>query len=63
LKQLSLQQLGNIEVTTAAKEPEEVCKTAAAIYVILFIDVGIWIVEVAICFSLFPIRKGNESHQ
>ena len=34
LKQLSLEQLGNIEVTTAAKEPEEVWKTAAAIYVI-----------------------------
>ena len=34
LKQLSLEQLGNIEVTTTTKEPETVWKTAAAIYVI-----------------------------
>jgi iron complex outermembrane receptor protein len=34
LKQLSLEQLGNIEVTTASKEPETVWKTPAAIYVI-----------------------------
>ena len=29
LKQLSLEQLGNVEVTTASKEPEEVWKTAS----------------------------------
>lgn len=34
LKQLSLEQLGAVEVTTASKEPEEVWKTPAAIYVI-----------------------------
>ena len=39
LKQLSLEQLGNVEVTTASKEPEEVWKTAAAIYVITQDDI------------------------
>jgi iron complex outermembrane recepter protein len=39
LKQLSLEQLGNVEVTTASKEPEEVWKTAAAIYVITQEDI------------------------
>ena len=39
LKQLSLEQLGNIEVTTASKEPEEVWKTPAAIYVITQEDI------------------------
>src|SRR5258706_2341277 len=39
LKQLSLAQLGNIEVTTASKEPEEVWKTPAAIYVITQEDI------------------------
>jgi iron complex outermembrane receptor protein len=34
LKQLSLEQLGSIEVTTKSKSPEEVRNTAAAIYVI-----------------------------
>ncbi len=34
LKQLSLEQLGNIQVTTASKAPQAVWKTAAAIYVI-----------------------------
>src|SRR6266403_3400517 len=34
LKELSLTELGNIEVTTTSKEPEEVWKTAAAIYVL-----------------------------
>ena len=34
LKQLSLEQLGNVEVTTASKEPEQVWRTPAAIYVI-----------------------------
>jgi len=34
LKQLSLEQLGNIEVTTASRTPETVWKTPAAIYVI-----------------------------
>ncbi|HEX3663204.1 MAG TPA: TonB-dependent receptor [Acidobacteriaceae bacterium] len=39
LKTLSLQQLGNIEVTTVSKEPEAVWKTAAAIYVITQDDI------------------------
>jgi iron complex outermembrane receptor protein len=34
LKQLSLADLGNVEVTTASKEPEEVWKTPAAVFVI-----------------------------
>jgi len=34
LKNLSLEQLGNVEVTSATKAPQEVWKTAAAIYVI-----------------------------
>ena len=34
LKQLSLEQLGNVQVTTASKEPEAVWKTPAAIFVI-----------------------------
>jgi iron complex outermembrane receptor protein len=34
LKQLTLEQLGNVEVTTVSKEPEQVWKTAAAVYVI-----------------------------
>jgi hypothetical protein len=32
VKKLTLEQLGNIEVTTPSKEPEEVRKTPAAIY-------------------------------
>ncbi|MGC2403565.1 MAG: TonB-dependent receptor [Acidobacteriaceae bacterium] len=39
LKQMSLAQLGNVEVTTASKEPEEVWKTPAAIYVITQEDI------------------------
>jgi iron complex outermembrane recepter protein len=39
LKQLSLAELGNVEVTTAAKEPEEVWKTPAAIYVLTQDDI------------------------
>lgn len=34
LKQLSIEQLGQVQVTSVTKEPEEVWKTAAAIYVI-----------------------------
>lgn len=34
LKQLTLEQLGNVEVTTVSKEPEQVWKTAAAVYVL-----------------------------
>src|SRR5262245_15581721 len=34
LKQLSLGQLGNIEVTTASREPVKIARTPAAIYVI-----------------------------
>src|SRR5579859_3210634 len=39
LTQLSLEQLGNIEVTTAGKVPEQLWKTAAAIYVITQEDI------------------------
>ncbi len=39
VKELTLEQLGNIEVTTVSKEPEEVWKTAAAIYVITQEDI------------------------
>jgi iron complex outermembrane receptor protein len=39
LKQLSLAQLGNLEVTTTSKEPEEVWKTPAAIYVLTQDDI------------------------
>ena len=39
LKQLSLEQLGNVEVTSASKEPEKVWRTPAAIYVITQEDI------------------------
>lgn len=39
LKQLSLEQLGSLEVTTASKEPEQVWKTPAAIYVLTQEDI------------------------
>lgn len=39
LKSLSLEQLGNVQVTTAAKEPEEVWRTPAAIYVLTHDDI------------------------
>jgi iron complex outermembrane receptor protein len=39
VKHLSLQELGNIEVTTASKQPERVMNTSAAIYVITQEDI------------------------
>ncbi|HVO62080.1 MAG TPA: TonB-dependent receptor [Terriglobales bacterium] len=39
LAQLSLEQLGNVEVTTATKTPEQVWKTSAAIFVITQDDI------------------------
>jgi iron complex outermembrane recepter protein len=39
LKQLSLADLGNLEVTTASKEPEEIWRTPAAIYVLTQEDI------------------------
>ncbi len=39
LNHLSLEELGNIEVTTASKEPEQVWQTPAAIYVITQEDI------------------------
>jgi len=39
LKQLTLEQLGNVRVTTVSKEPEKVWRTAAAIYVITQEDI------------------------
>jgi iron complex outermembrane recepter protein len=39
LKQLSLAELGNVEVTTTSKEPEEIWKTPAAIYVLTRDDI------------------------
>ena len=38
-KQLTLEELGNVEVTTVSKEPEQIWKTAAAIYVITNQDI------------------------
>ncbi len=39
LKQLSLAQLGNVEVTTVSKEPQEVWNTPAAVYVLTSDDI------------------------
>jgi iron complex outermembrane recepter protein len=39
VKQLSLEQLGNVEVTTATKEPAQVWKTSAAVFVITQEDI------------------------
>jgi iron complex outermembrane recepter protein len=39
LNQMSLEQLGNVEVTTASKEPEQVWQTPAAIYVLTQEDI------------------------
>ncbi len=39
LKTLSLEQLGNVEVTTMSKSPEQVWQTAAAVYVITQDDI------------------------
>ena len=39
LKHLSLAQLGSVEVTTASKEPEQVWKTPAAVYVLTQEDI------------------------
>lgn len=39
LNQLSLEELGNVEVTTVSKEPEQVWQTPAAIYVITQEDI------------------------
>ena len=39
LRQLSLEQLGNVEITSVSKEPEEVWNTAAAIYVLTQDDI------------------------
>jgi iron complex outermembrane recepter protein len=39
LQQMSLEQLGNVEVTSVSKEPEEVWRTPAAIYVITQDDI------------------------
>jgi iron complex outermembrane receptor protein len=39
LKQLNLEQLGDVEVTTKSKAPEQVWKTAAAVYVITQDDI------------------------
>ncbi len=39
LKELSLEQLGNVKVTTASKEPEKVWRTPAAIYVLTQEDI------------------------
>ena len=39
LNQMSLEQLGNVEVTTASKEPEQIWQTPAAIYVLTQEDI------------------------
>jgi iron complex outermembrane receptor protein len=38
-KQMTLEELGNVEVTTVSKQPEEIWKTAAAVYVITNEDI------------------------
>lgn len=39
LKQMSLEQLANVEVTTASKEPEQIWQTPAAVYVLTQDDI------------------------
>ena len=39
LKQMSLAELGNVEVTTASKEPEKIWKTSAAVFVLTQDDI------------------------
>jgi iron complex outermembrane recepter protein len=39
LKDLSLEQLGNVEITSVNKEPEQVWKTAAAVFIITHDDI------------------------
>lgn len=39
LKSLSLEELGNVEVTSVSKEPEEIWQTPAAIYVLTHDDI------------------------
>jgi iron complex outermembrane recepter protein len=39
LKQLSLEQLGNVEITSVSKDPQQVMKTPAAIFVITQADI------------------------
>src|SRR5205823_7048831 len=39
LKRLSLEQLGNVEITTASKEPKKLTRTPAAIYVLTQQDI------------------------
>jgi len=39
LKQLSLEALGNIEVTSTSKEPETLRRTPAAVYVLTSEDI------------------------
>jgi iron complex outermembrane receptor protein len=39
LKRLSLEELGNVEVTSVSKEPEEIWQTPAAIYVLTHDDI------------------------
>jgi iron complex outermembrane receptor protein len=39
LKRLTLEQLGNVEVTTVSKEPEQVWKSAAAVFVLTSDDI------------------------
>jgi len=39
LKELTLEQLGNVEITTVSKEPEQVWKAAAAVFVLTSEDI------------------------
>src|SRR5258705_4340729 len=39
VKQLTLQQLGEVEITTASREPEQVWRTPAAVYVLTREDI------------------------
>ena len=39
VKELTLEQLGNVEVTTVSKEPEQLWKAAAAVFVLTSDDI------------------------
>src|SRR6202451_2125365 len=39
LKELTLEQLGNVEITTVSKEPEQVWKASAAVFVLTSEDI------------------------
>ncbi len=66
LKNLSLEQLGSIEVTTASKKPEQVWRTPAAIYVVTQEDIRrSGATSIAEALRLIPgvqVSRINEDH-